>query len=366
MAETQHKDEDEEATLSDQQREQMAQERTGFWAAAIRFFRSMKIGEMSPHHEVGAEMIESQSSLEFWRSCAMRHTDLLVDASKQQSPIDRMLAVVKYVISYTRLTPGRKKPLNPILGEFSIAKSKHGDSESLFLSEQTSHHPPIANYVVLNAKHGIRFEGQTAAKLHFTGFALHIQFHGARVITFEKLDEQYEISSPELVIRIFRGAAEFNSWAIIKCAKTGVVGKVHYKSKPLFSGSWHAIEGTVADGKGDLNYEIRGNWDSVLSISNVLTKSTTQWTVDNDPIQILTPKQLEDRSSEKVWKELKDAAEKGDSSGMSKAKHKVEEEQRERRKNNTDFDVRYFSGDEKQGFKWNKKFPTWDGQPMEV
>ena len=53
-------------------------------------------------------------------------------------------------------------------------------------------------------------------------------------------------------------------------------------------------------------------------------------------------------------------------SEAQKAKHTVEEEQRARRKNKTDFVPRFFVPDEKEEWKFVGKFPTWDDQEMDA
>lgn len=62
---------------------------------------------------------------------------------------------------------------------------------------------------------------------------------------------------------------------------------------------------------------------------------------------------------------MKEAADKGDGTAMAAAKHKVEEDQRARKKEKTDFQIRFFTGNDKDGFKWNGQFPTWDGAAMD-
>lgn len=79
-----------------------------------------------------------------------------------------------------------------------------------------------------------------------------------------------------MVIRIFRGAIEFNGEATVHCEKTGVSAKIKYKAKPIFGGSWNAIEGKVLDSNGKTQYEMDGNWDSVVNIKNLRT-NVSNW-----------------------------------------------------------------------------------------
>jgi len=63
-----------------------------------------------------------------------------------------------------------KKPLNPILGEHFTCKWKFEDgSESLYLAEQVSHHPPMSAYFYMNPEHHIRIDGLLKPRSKFLG-----------------------------------------------------------------------------------------------------------------------------------------------------------------------------------------------------
>jgi len=63
-----------------------------------------------------------------------------------------------------------KKPLNPILGEHFTCKWKFDDgSESLYIAEQVSHHPPMSAYFYMNPEHHIRIDGLLKPRSKFLG-----------------------------------------------------------------------------------------------------------------------------------------------------------------------------------------------------
>ena len=65
---------------------------------------------------------------------------------------------------------GVKKPLNPILGEHFACKWKFDDgTESLYLAEQVSHHPPMSAYFYMNPDHHIRIDGLVKPRSKFLG-----------------------------------------------------------------------------------------------------------------------------------------------------------------------------------------------------
>jgi oxysterol-binding protein-related protein 8 len=86
---------------------------------------------------------------------------------------------------------GVKKPLNPILGEHFTCKWKFEDgSESLYLSEQVSHHPPMSAYFYMNPEHHIRIDGLLKPRSKFLGNRLAHFF--MRLLTFSVLEPSWK------------------------------------------------------------------------------------------------------------------------------------------------------------------------------
>lgn len=94
--------------------------------------------------------------------------------------VARMLAVVKYFISTLKSQycsrnesmGTEKKPLNPFLGELFVGKWENKDhpefGETVLLSEQVSHHPPITAYAVFNDKNDVKLQGYNQIKSSFS------------------------------------------------------------------------------------------------------------------------------------------------------------------------------------------------------
>jgi oxysterol-binding protein-related protein 8 len=112
----------------------------------------------------------------------MSHPELLMPLATFDDPEKRFVEVVRFYLSGFHILPpvnplptisylqGVKKPLNPILGEHFTCKWKFDDgSESLYLAEQVSHHPPMSAYFYMNPEHHIRVDGLLKPRSKFLG-----------------------------------------------------------------------------------------------------------------------------------------------------------------------------------------------------
>jgi oxysterol-binding protein len=75
---------------------------------------------------------------------------------KMEDAMDRFMAVLKWYMSGYHVRPkGCKKPYNPLLGEQFYASWSHDNgSETVFVSEQVSHHPPVSAFYMDSRKNG--------------------------------------------------------------------------------------------------------------------------------------------------------------------------------------------------------------------
>ena len=113
----------------------------------------------------------------------MSHPELLLRIPDFEDPEKRFVEVVRFYLSGFHILPpvshgsstftdvqGVKKPLNPILGEHFTCKWKFDDgTESLYLAEQVSHHPPMSAYFYMNPEHHIRIDGLLKPRSKFLG-----------------------------------------------------------------------------------------------------------------------------------------------------------------------------------------------------
>lgn len=99
------------------------------------------------------------------------HIDILDDESiTSGSEHDRFMTILKWYLSaWHYKTHGVKKPYNPIIGESYACICKTEKSEISYISEQTSHHPPISCFYLENQKQGYCVNGYVWTKSQFTG-----------------------------------------------------------------------------------------------------------------------------------------------------------------------------------------------------
>ena len=107
--------------------------------------------------------ILSTTSLTEFSAYWAEHPSLFVAATQEPDPAKRSLLVLKWFLStlkqqYSSRSDklgSEKKPLNPFLGELFFGSWKDDAGETVLISEQVSHHPPVTAYSIKNAKHGI-------------------------------------------------------------------------------------------------------------------------------------------------------------------------------------------------------------------
>ena len=96
-------------------------------------------------------------------------TDLLIKASKEENPIEKMKYLISFCVSGVHQGPmicRSRAPFNPILGETFQAYQKDG---SYIYMEQTEHHPPTFNYCMWGPDHIFEMMGYGAVYAHLDG-----------------------------------------------------------------------------------------------------------------------------------------------------------------------------------------------------
>lgn len=237
-----------------------------------------------------------------------------------------------------RKGPGKKKPLNPILGE--IFKGHWADDgetgKTELVAEQVSHQPPVTAYHISNARHRIRLEGYHVQKTIFRGMP-QIEKVGHVMLSLDEYHESYVMTMPdmhlvglippppypELVGTTFivgnngiTAEIEFSGRGWIRGKKNSFRAKLFYRGKPK-----------------EILYRIEGQWQgaafSVFDASGVkLEEFNTAGQHEVTPITVLPITEQSPLESRRVWQHVADGIIKGDLTTAGKEKHKLEEEQR--------------------------------------
>ncbi|TDL26967.1 Oxysterol-binding protein [Rickenella mellea] len=260
---------------------------------------------------------------------------------------ERALAVLKWFIStlkgqYTSRneTMGmEKKPLNPVLGElfYGYWPDKDGRGRTDLVVEQVSHHPPITAYYIANETKKVALQGHNAQKTSFSGASIIVKQIGHATLTITLPDgkkEQYLMTLPRLVIAgLLMGSPyiELSETSYI-ASSTGWLSTIEYSGRGYFSGKAHTFKATVTAPSGQTIHTIDGQWDT----TSKFRKTGAEFTNVLSPKEEVTVAPIEAQQdafeSRKLWEKVAQGIRGGDFEMASREKSKIENEQRQRRK----------------------------------
>lgn len=299
------------------------------------------------------------------------HPDLLLEPNflddengskeqKQALAVKRILAVTKWFISTLRSQycsrnesmGSEKKPLNPFLGEVFVGKwtdstkdSKLG--ETVLLSEQVSHHPPVTAYAIQNEKNRTTLQGYNRIKATISATLINVKQYGHAILEYKNLGETYLITLPPLHIEGLITASPFvelEGTSYIQ-SSSGYLTVIEYSGRGYFSGKKNSFKARIYPDKlASANKEnalvtISGQWSdksyvakgshTAASSSGTLFYSATQTKPEKLDVKPLEKQhKLESR---KAWEKVAAAIKTGDYDAIHKEKSKIENEQRELR-----------------------------------
>lgn len=281
------------------------------------------------------------------------HPDVFVAPALESDPEKRFLLVLKWFIatlkgqfSARKTNLGsEKKPFNPILGELFLGRWPDHDNigETILISEQVSHHPPITAYHINNEKHGVSLLGSTAQKSGFNGRSITVKQVGHAVYTINKdgQKEDYLVTLPSIRIDgLWFGSPylELVNTSYIQ-SSTGYSAVIEYSGKGFFSGKRNTFKATVTKaGHHTPIYVATGQWtgqSQLLKGHSTEVLEQTWWDADKVQNQALEVKSIPDQGemeSRRVWETTAKAIRDGDYDIASKEKAKVENAQRAKRK----------------------------------
>jgi hypothetical protein len=259
-----------------------------------------------------------------------------------------------------------KKPLNPVLGELFYGHwpDKNGRGQTNLLVEQVSHHPPITAYVIENKQKGLRLTGHNAQKTSFSGGAIIVKQIGHAVLTYTppsapEKPENYLITLPRLRIDgIWYGSPYIELSETSWISGGGYLCTVDYKGKGYFSGKSHSFKATVSpnpraacDAKGNSvpvgggnggtggEYIIEGTWHTTSKVSKGRGAGTVFHNVESGPygkkeeVSVKgSESDMDEFETRRLWAGVAKGIRTGDFDMASKEKSAIENDQRQRRK----------------------------------
>lgn len=351
---------------------------TATWTSFIKSIASYN-GDLSSL--TAPPFILSPTSLVEYSQYWSEHVDLLLEPNfiKQNGdePIEltRMIAVTKWFISTLKsqycsrneTLGGEKKPLNPFLGEIFVGKWEDNSvdqklGETILVSEQVSHHPPITAYAVENKKNNTILEGYNGIRASMSTTALNVKQFGHALLEYRNLNETYLVTLPPLHIEgilAFSPFVELEQKSFIQ-SSAGYYTVIEYSGRGYFSGKKNTFKARIFKNFDDSKkkekalYTISGQWSEKSNIakgssSPSSSKDEIFFDASISKAQHLTVKPIEDQhplESRKAWFDVAAAIRKGDYDLIHSEKSKLENNQRELRKteeeNNSKWDRRWF------------------------
>lgn len=346
------------------------------WTSFLKSIASFKGGDLSTL--TAPPFILSPTSLSEYSQYWAEHPDLFLAPSFIDKPdsdgtspeLLRMLAVTKWFISTLKSQycsrnesmGSEKKPLNPFLGELFVGKWENKSNaqlgETVLLSEQVSHHPPITAYTIFNDKNKVKLQGYNQVKASISTTSLSVKQFGHALLEFENLNEDYLITLPPLHIEGLLVASPFvelESKAYIQ-SSSGLFCAVEFSGRGYFSGKKNSFKARIFKSSEDSHhkenalYTITGQWSGQSTISKGKSKRSEELFYDAVHLKAehLVVKPIEKQhqlESRRAWQKVAEAIKLGDFDLIHQEKSMLEQAQRELRRD-----------EEAKGIDWERRW----------
>jgi len=265
--------------------------------------------------------------------------------ASETDPAKRALLVLRWFLSSLKNqqyggrseNEGVKKPLNAFLGELFLAAGQDG---TRLIAEQVSHHPPVTACYLWNDQAGIRAEGFACQEISFNG-SVNVKQIGHAILHLDKWKEDYLIPLPDVKIKgILTGTTypELNGEYHI-VSSTGFVSEIDFSGKKWIGGKRHSVHAVVFKQGGEKRpmFTVSGQWNEDLIVreggdDGSVIETINVPTLNSIPMEVETFEQQDEWESRKAWAGVIDALNNGDMQRTVDEKSKVEEAQREMRK----------------------------------
>ncbi|PYH95211.1 oxysterol-binding protein-like protein 1 [Aspergillus ellipticus CBS 707.79] len=346
-----------------------------------------------------AHLLEPTPNLEYWNY--LDRPEAFASIGQSDDPLGRTLEVLRFWftkdLKYIKGKPC--KPYNSTLGEFfrcswevdntlpevpsasqtniidaSNAKNNSGEAVKIcYLTEQTSHHPPVSAFFIDCPDRGVSARGFDQISAKFTGTSIRVapgQHNLGIFVNLENRDnEEYHLTHPAAHLGgLLRGALAISvsDTCYITCAKTRIKVILQYLEEGWIGRAQNKVEGVVFRydpdrdvitrikdvPEGDVLARISGSWHGQVFYTLTGT-SHPQPLIDVTPLfpvaKNLPPDENQlSNESRKFWSSVTEAILNKRYGQATKLKQDIEERQRqkaaERQKNNETWQPRFFTG----------------------
>lgn len=366
-----------------------------------------------------AQLLEPTPNLEYWNYIDQPSVFAAIGLSND--PVERMLEVLRFWftkdLKYVKGKPC--KPYNSTLGEFfrcnwevnneiptiaelkkigegsrSSSRSKFSRNSSTsttvsksfsispisdkikvsFLTEQTSHHPPVSAFIVDCPERGLQARGFDQITAKFTGMSVKVSpgehNFGFYITLKDRDDEEYHLTHPTAHIGgLIRGNLNVTvcEQCYITCKKTQIKTILHYVEESWLGKSQNKVEGVIFKynpsndvimkikdvPESDILGRISGAWKETVYFSLGSSNKHRIPLVDLTPLypaeKIVPPMTFQlPNESRRQWYPVTEAINERQYSKATSLKLELEEKQRmkvkEREQKDTKWTPRFFVG----------------------
>ncbi|KAI8645856.1 hypothetical protein BD408DRAFT_474277 [Parasitella parasitica] len=307
---------------------------------------------------------------EYWAA----QPELFAAIPEPESEVERLLAFIKWFISYLNAAYRRrvpkdqweKKPYNPVLGEqwFMNWADVNGCGETEVFCEQVSHHPPVTGFYVKNEKAGVTLNGHSGQMSRISTATLVCDQTGREVMTLKSRDnEKYLFTSPSLTVRGIWYAApyvELIGTTYIQ-ASTGYYATIEYSSRGWISGEKNHFKCLLRKNEDskDYLYKIEGQWSGKSTITNYKTKISKPF-LDINILKTAVAKvkpigKMSEMETRRIWQKVSEAIRADDTVLAAKEKSIIENKKRAEKKKRDD-----------EGTQWESVYFEWIEEEPDV
>lgn len=243
-----------------------------------------------------------------------------------------------------------------------------------FLTEQTSHHPPVSAFYVDCPEKGLTARGFDQLSAKFTGTAIKVtpgEHNLGIFIDLQKRDhEQYQLTHPAAHLGgLLRGSLSVTvgDWCFVTCAKTKIKTILHYLEEGWLGKTQNKMEGIIFNydpenddktrikdvPEKDILVRLTGNWKDKVYYTVAPNFDKQILIIDLEPL-VVTSKTLPPMEQQlpneslKFWSGVTEAINSRQFSRATTLKQELEERQREKAKQReeagTSWQPRFFTG----------------------
>ncbi|KAK5575691.1 hypothetical protein RB653_006824 [Dictyostelium firmibasis] len=297
------------------------------------------IGADLTHYDFPSSFLLPYSTHEYYSNNLANEFDILLRANIDDE-VERLLEVFKYDLALKPIIEDpTRSPLRALSGETKSSnfhltlidgdKSEIIVTDNYYIVETIDEQKAFTASCIYNKREGVKVHFNNESKMFFNGTHIKLPIIGNTIVRFEKFNEEYTITNPNIYARYLRGFVEYYGESTItgKNSKFYIIKTNH--PKPLFGGSVNVVEAKLfyADDPNPL-YKMNGIWSKEIEITNCKTKETKLFY--KKPSKYLTkiiPEILPTDSSI-VWKDIILPTSNGEKINISKEKSKIIEKQK--------------------------------------